>query len=184
SHSCNTTSRQFYTDTTTLLRWDGLDNVNEYTIRYRHLDSTEYLEVTVTDSTQWLLAELNNCSFYEVQLQSNCFTDFDSEFTEVDTIRTACISSLSDNMLPLRNWEVFPNPARDALTVRYQLDRPLDDLSVYVYDQLGQRVLQVPVFANGRGQAQLDVQQLPAGVYYLRLQSSDGLSAARKVILR
>lgn len=76
---------------------------------------------------------------------------------------------------------VGPNPASAAATVRFSLDRG-QDVRLALYDVLGREVALVAQGAYGAGEqtARLDVAQLPAGVYVLRLQG-EGAAASRQI---
>lgn len=73
--------------------------------------------------------------------------------------------------------EVFPNPAEDVVDVR--LNRPIRELEVY--DQQGRLLLRQQ--ADGSRQLQLDLSQLPAAVYQLRLVDMEDQLYRRKLVL-
>lgn len=89
------------------------------------------------------------------------------------TERTVTISTLSDiGELSGAGISLFPNPTRDRL----QVTGPA--LPIQVLDA-GGRTLTVPI--NGR---EVDLSQLPEGIYLLRLQSGKRLYTARISVVR
>ena len=73
---------------------------------------------------------------------------------------------------------LFPNPTRDAVTVRW--DNPADQVENWtLFDLSGKRIIQsVGPDQNGQ-QIDLDLSQQPAGIYVLRLQTKTGVATRR-----
>lgn len=69
---------------------------------------------------------------------------------------------------------ITPNPASTVINVRSLGEKP----SVILTDFAGRKV-NVPVFAHGR-EIQIDIQAIPAGIYFLRMTASGG-SAVEKI---
>ena len=77
-----------------------------------------------------------------------------------------------------------PNPARQAVTVRYALPdrRPV---TLRIYDVLGRRVRAVvSQEQNGRHERQIDVSGLPSGTYFLRMRAGDTSATKRFTVVR
>ncbi|MCC3159931.1 T9SS type A sorting domain-containing protein [Hymenobacter sp. 15J16-1T3B] len=79
-------------------------------------------------------------------------------------------------------WEAYPNPVADALTI--SADLPAGSrVTVELLDALGRPVRQQPVAVpSGALRHTLDVHELPAGLYLLRLRTAQGLSTSRSVV--
>lgn len=77
--------------------------------------------------------------------------------------------------------EAFPNPVSGRATVALTLDRAMD-VSVRLYDVTGREIATLAEGALGAGRTPfaLDAQQLPAGVYVLRV-AADGQVATRRL---
>ena len=80
---------------------------------------------------------------------------------------------------------VFPNPAASAARVRFALAAP-GAVRLDVLDALGREVLTLAdrTFAAGDHEAEVDVSDLPAGVYVVRLATAAGTEAARLTVAR
>ncbi|RAK68347.1 T9SS type A sorting domain-containing protein [Hymenobacter edaphi] len=79
-------------------------------------------------------------------------------------------------------WDAYPNPVADALTI--SADLPAGSrVTVELLDALGRPVRQQPVaLPGGALRHTLDVRDLPAGLYLLRLRTPQGLSTSRSVV--
>lgn len=74
--------------------------------------------------------------------------------------------------------QLFPNPTRDILQVRLLSDQT--QLSAYkLYDLQGRQLMQEKVYEQ---ELQIQLQQLPQGVYLLELQTSSGQRLHRRVV--
>jgi len=70
---------------------------------------------------------------------------------------------------------LFPNPADESVSVRSNSN---EILNVGLYNALGQRVQS----QTSAGTATFNVSKLPAGIYYVRLQSNRSVAAARLTV--
>ena len=79
--------------------------------------------------------------------------------------------------------EVFPVPTNDALTVRYQLGSATS-IALQLLDTYGRKLMTRQIVGNaGANTLPLDLSELPAGTYFLRL-SAAGESVTRRVVRR
>jgi hypothetical protein len=77
-----------------------------------------------------------------------------------------------------------PNPARQVARVRFAVPEPTD-VTVRLYDVLGRRVRTVRRgTAEGRVEAQVDVSDLAAGVYFLRLRAGKETKTRRLTVVK
>jgi hypothetical protein len=68
----------------------------------------------------------------------------------------------------------YPNPTHNILTI--ELEEPKEDLILEIVDQLG-RTIQIDELSNNGIVIQLDLSDIPAGMYVLRLNSADTFSS-------
>ena len=73
--------------------------------------------------------------------------------------------------------DVYPNPARDVVTVKWQ-DGVREGSLLGVYDQLGRRLMLVRVTGTTLS---LDLSKLSGGIYYIRLEGGKGNSRLVKL---
>lgn len=91
------------------------------------------------------------------------------------------ISAISEVNTQKSELGLFPNPARDWLTISYN-EKGSKPASFEVYDLLGKKVKSGmwPTSAN----LQLDVQSMPSGTYIFRCMMDDGRNHAQKFVKR
>ena len=119
------------------------------------------------------------------------FFAFESEGYMSDRIRAAVFPRLTDGLESPHQFsgfdglEVRPNPARGAFSVHYDVPYH-SSLSVGVYDASGRlvRSLSDEVVSPGRYEARIPSGALPAGIYFLRLDTPGFRSVKKAVVAR
>lgn len=117
----------------------------------------------------------------EYYVRSNCENEFGLVSDWVGPFAFSTNMSGSRSIEGVQRFHVYPNPAKDNVTLEIISQTSLRDISVEVSNGLGQRVFleQLP-----EGQVighQLDLTALAAGTYYVRIKSNDQY-IVRKVI--
>lgn len=173
-----------FSDSTAYLAWEASAGVSEYGIRYRLIDTEDWTELVVTEATNVTLEGLLNCGTYEAQIRSNCFSDeYTSDYSESTVFSVNCVSSTRNTIVGLQTWSIFPNPTNGNVRLDYELEANTNDLSVRVYDQLGRQLFTRSINSGSQGTTQLELSDLAAGVYYLRLQTANGVSDAKRLVV-
>lgn len=88
-------------------------------------------------------------------------------------------------VVPLRTeiTRVFPNPARSAATIGFDLSGP-GDVTLDLFDTLGRRV-EVPLSGflhEGSHEIPVDLSRLSAGTYFIRLRAGDTVDTAALIV--
>ncbi len=98
-------------------------------------------------------------------------------------------SSLSDSVQIQRTVDevqlrsIFPNPARTGATVRFAVPQR-QKVTLEMYDVLGRRVQVVASGEQeGRREVQVDVSDLPSGMYFLRLRAEGTVKTERMTVV-
>ncbi len=92
------------------------------------------------------------------------------QFNKFATSVAGVSSAKNDNIV------VYPNPARDEINVLF--DRSMDVKNITVYNLIGKAVTVYKVSGNS---AKLDIQNIPSGIYFLRMLDAQGhVLATRK----
>ena len=82
-----------------------------------------------------------------------------------------CIAEISENRMPL--IEIQENPARSNLGIVFRAE-PTQEYELVIYDITGRRVLiDSGVFASADSRLDIDVSNIPSGVYLLRIRTGD-----------
>jgi hypothetical protein len=89
------------------------------------------------------------------------------------------VTSVEENLEDLVKITVYPNPASDNLNIRFE--EPLDgEVSIFLLNSLG-KLVKTDVIEATMVEKQINLQDLPSGVYYLKL-TKDKLSNVYKVV--
>ena len=99
------------------------------------------------------------------------YTDVFSEVTSIEKI-TESLASIS--------YIAYPNPVSGQLTVRL-VNAIAEDIEVRIYNNTGSMV-KVDKIWKGTDRIEINTDDLPVGVYYLKLQSEDKLFSTKKII--
>jgi hypothetical protein len=80
--------------------------------------------------------------------------------------------------------DVFPNPTEGLTKVNLDLDQDYEMVRVEVYGLLGQVVAERELSNQLKGQLTVDLQlhQLPAGTYVVRVLTNDGVKGHTQII--
>jgi hypothetical protein len=77
----------------------------------------------------------------------------------------------------------FPNPAISGLTVSYAIDANFDNAVINVYNVLGKKMISKEL-NRAKGQVNLDVEPLDAGVYFYAIKVDGQTIRAERVVIR
>ena len=64
---------------------------------------------------------------------------------------------------------LFPNPARDRITVLFESE---DELQLSIFDMLGRRIFTIPALFDDVNQLSVDVTSLSQGLYFVTMQDA------------
>ncbi len=95
-------------------------------------------------------------------------------FFNVGTVST---SELSD----LLNLNLYPNPAREILTLDLALEKP-QDLDLNIYNAIGQRVWADQLPVNTQHNMPISVANFSPGIYFMQISSEQGQVTKRFVV--
>ena len=93
-----------------------------------------------------------------------------AEVSSLYTSNTLSSSDFSQNNLEVA---LYPNPVRDVLNIETNLDIQ----SVEIYNIQGQKVL-------SSNQKQINVSDLAAGMYMVRIQDAENNIATKKIVIK
>ncbi len=90
--------------------------------------------------------------------------------------------SIPEQTPQLALGEPYPSPARDMITLTYDLPNGCSDAVIEVYDLAGRRLDSIPL--TDSGEITLEVSEYASGVYTARLSTEEGSVSRRLVITR
>jgi hypothetical protein len=119
------------------------------------------------------------CTRYDAYVQDE---EMDIIIYKVDS--NGLITSIyDDSSIPLQQLVIFPNPANKVITVRYPGTFQNDSKEIILYNFLGisvKKILETPNITE----SQVNVDDLPSGIYFVVLQVEGRTVATGKVVMR
>lgn len=156
-----------------LIRWGQIGAAGEYRFRYRPVGASEWTEEVTLSGLSRNLSGLAGCGDFEVEVASRCGGQFSDPPARL--VFNNCVLDSNDPPAAGDGWQVWPNPAQDWLQVTF--DRPPGHpLQYELYSMVGTLV-------HRTDRAPIALGTLPAGVYLLRVSSTDGRSWSRRVVI-
>lgn len=134
-------------------------------------ETQEEIAVAITD-----LAVAANTAYY---------FEFDDSWENVPfdfTLTFDALSSTTDELFS-KNISLSPNPANDAINLRFDLDK-IVDVSVRIHNSLGQTVFMQKLGTVQRQEARIDTSGLGIGIYYVEIVSGAHRTNKKLVINR
>ncbi|MEM1216421.1 MAG: DUF1501 domain-containing protein, partial [Bacteroidota bacterium] len=101
------------------------------------------------------------------------------DFTPLPLLRNCSAVATQDPLTERLDAQVYPNPFSHTFTL--EMTTESEWLKISLFDAIGSelRVISNQVFPAGRHRVQIETHRLPAGAYYLRVQTRNGQRALR-----
>jgi hypothetical protein len=172
---------------------------HDHLFAFESLDSLIYLEVPMPSDSTYQIGMLANADAYvsdtldgsghiRVTVSPICVqVDYVRAYLPADTASGLhhngevafsytignCTTAVDNNIIDKESVEVFPNPARDNLTV--SLSEEIKDFQICLINTLGQTVLQTDL-------KDINVSDIPNGIYFLKIKTSK-FEVNKKIII-
>lgn len=169
------------TYTGAFMYWPSLGDAIAYTYRYREEGTGEYTEFATVDTTA-VLSDLEKCKTYEVQIMTVCPSDTAGYITNY-LLSTDCDVSVADFPDWVGNLIVSPNPATDAISLRFEA-LASGQYGLEILNMQGMRMAagQVHLLAGESGTwTQEDLTRYPPGLYVIAVTHA-GQRTIRKFV--
>ncbi|MEM1326521.1 MAG: right-handed parallel beta-helix repeat-containing protein [Bacteroidota bacterium] len=112
-----------------------------------------------------------------LQVDFEAKNDFHAQIVPCPNVSNVGISDLGKSLVTMTSvstLQLFPNPARQDVTVNFQMTRS-GQLMIRIFDTQGrQRHLEQSFYEVGKHQANLPIRSLPKGIYWVQLQRKNG----------
>jgi len=188
--------------TSVSLGFDLASNNLVYSIKDNHVRiawfNLESFELGKNEPLIYLHAKVNK-EFTQAAPFMECSSLSDSELAngydeviENVTLKMPSINNTSSDHPLLENhsfqFEVYPNPVQDNTIVEY-FSPEKGSIYLQLFNQLGQEIKSISTYAefSGNQQIELNVKDLNAGIYLIRLTYKDGnqfLTSTKKIIVQ
>ena len=158
------------TNTTALLKWNGLANVAQYSVWYKKSSDASWFTLMFSGATtQFLLTGLAPNTMYDVRIRNRCngdptFSPFGPTYTFGTPLRPQ--EWASENLSYIK---VFPNPTNDEVTIEMESNFS-GKTTIKLLDITGRLIKQIQTTATkGLNQISIGMKELAAGNYTLQL---------------
>jgi len=155
--------------------WIDNAGATQWNLDYRPLNGTTWITESVSTYPTYTIPNLVNGDQYEVRVQAVCAEDNLSEWSSI-LIATATNSGIENYME--NSVTLYPNPAKEFVDVR--IDGDVNVIGMEVYDVYG-KVVRTVVGANNDSPIQINVSDLSAGMYFVRVTTEQGMVTKRFV---
>ena len=120
-----------------------------------------------------------------IELPGGAYTAYISDFNGCTVSNTLTLSGcqvgIENHLSNITQFQAFPNPASDVLQVKMSLQKE-DDVSISLVNIAGQNILQKNILHVRNIQESFYINGLAKGIYFLKIQTSQGVAAEKIVI--
>ncbi len=164
-----------------ILSWNSAPNAESYLLMLRPAGDTSFIFLATND-TSFAITNLDTCTVYEFAVEAVCPGGGHSPLSSLFTFSTACPSGLAERLEGIEGVDVAPNPFGSYIDVRLQVSRPME-MTFALLAADGRRVYEERTWLpSGALTRRLSGwSDLPAGVYFLRLETRQGTGGVRLV---
>ena len=166
------------------LRWDPVPSADRYRFRYRNVANTDTSWTELIVLNNFLnLPGLEECQEYESQVKTECVVG-ESDYSSSFFFPTACSTGIRDLPPGVQSLNAFPNPFSEQIQVRLELESRKEEMDLTLLDSYGRTLnrLAIPDLSAGTYQYQFASNDLPPGVYLLRLTDIEGNTIVKKLV--
>lgn len=125
-----------------------------------------------------------NTTFIKMNSSNNCYSYYyvDDICVSTDSIVCSTGTAIIENKNIAENISVFPNPTSGNATITYTLPQGETQGKIIIYDTQGKEVKRFNVDRTFDSLV-ISTENLQSGLYYYNLQTTQGISAAKKLII-
>ncbi|MAT54899.1 MAG: hypothetical protein CMN32_10510 [Saprospirales bacterium] len=163
------------------LSWNAVADAENYVVSYQ-IDGDSAVTYLNSSTNSIIISNLDSCTTYLFAVQALCPGDGSSAFSIPFAFMTQCANAASEQIPGLTAVSVSPNPFDDFLRVNLTLESAMD-LEANLTTLDGKVLHQFSrSFSTGTAIWQLNGwDELPSGVYVLRLRANAGVMGVRVV---
>lgn len=166
---------------TATINWNSTPAAESYLVLLRLAGDTAFIFLATND-TIFTLSNLESCTNYEFAVVAICPGEGESPISELFAFKTDCPSGLLERLGGITTIDVAPNPFGDFIDLRLRSNQPME-ITYGLLSSDGRQVHAGQVWQpSGEALHRLSGwDDLPAGVYLLRLETPHGTGGMRLV---
>ena len=150
------------------IAWDANPDVTSWNIQYRPVGGALASATSTTNS--YNITGLTGLTTYEIQVQADCG---DGNVSDWCTAITAQTTNVGIEEYLLNSISLFPNPANDVINVQCTMNN-VQVTALEVFDVYGKLIRTVETVCTPSLQTQINVSDLAAGMYFVRVATEQG----------
>lgn len=155
------------TATKATAHWDSNPAADSYQIWYRQTGVATWIKKTVTMNLK-TLKSLSPETTYEYKVRTKCSEGEFSDFTSIQNFTTLLLKT--GEIADYFKIEIYPNPARDLITIIMDSTFTTNSTSLTIVDLLGNIVLETLITSSS---IELDIKHLPKGMYFVNISTAE-----------
>ena len=164
--SPNVLSTTLITATKATLNWNTVPGALQYQISYKKLTDLTWTDVITTTNSK-LLTGLTANTVYQWKVKTQCAAGW-KDYTSIMLFTTLFLKEENEITL-VENVNIYPNPVTDMVNVSFTNSRN-GILNIRIIDLMGRIVEDKMVnVEDGEVNVELNVEQIPPGVYLLNI---------------
>ena len=162
------------------ITWDRVESAKKYKLKYRRQGRTKWSTITTTDTV--VIGRVNRRKHYEIRVRAVCESE-KSPFSEIANFRQSMTADYTDEGIEMDPIWIYPNPAKDILSVEFEVEA-FDHAKIYLIDGMGRRIKAFEDYETAEeGYLDMDIRDVPPGVYYVQVHTRYGLSRLESVVI-
>jgi hypothetical protein len=166
------------TATSAVVSWQLVPGAVGYDIEYRLMPGGAWTQAgsVLAPVNTYTLTGLSATSNYQVRVRSYCDINNPDPWGTAVSFTTLTLSGLAPDLT--WDFEVFPNPAQNQLTIRHFNQRKITQIRIL--DLSGRMVLESYPVSNTSNHLSIDLRSLSPGMYQVQCLDAGQVMATRR----
>jgi len=142
---------------------------NDYTLRAElSEDALQYINKNGITQFRLSITDDNLITFYNGDT-----TGFESPYLDLYYDTTSITTSIDNNKNGFNNLQIFPNPAKDEISIQIDKSWLNKKLNILIYNTNGVLVKSTPLDRITNEEIKIDIHTFPAGGYFINIEDNE-----------
>lgn len=155
---------------------DYINNKVVYEIPSLEISITDdfFIDVPYPTNIENHLTESFHAVTFHVEIN-----DIELPTYKLDNLEVTALPSLSTEKILSNQFNLYPNPATDLVTITNQENKAIEQIKIY---DLTGKLIEIQNFEN-KAEIQLIVEKIASGTYLLHIQTNEDIAIIKKLII-